>query len=110
MLGSTLLPLHSLLIQPFLNQKRLSKILVSPKVPSVYSQGELPYRFREREAVFNPHSQYATIKLKQFSLMGGVTTEGAEEMEKLYTALTFHKPTQSIVNVDYICLHDCQLP
>ena len=31
------------------------------------SQKELPYRFREREGMFNPHTQYATIKLKQSS-------------------------------------------
>ena len=31
------------------------------------SQKELPYTFREKEGAFNPHTQYATIKLKQFS-------------------------------------------
>ena len=71
-------------------------------MPSAYSQEELPYLFREREGVFNPHTQYATIKLKQFSLMGGVTTEGPEEMEKLYTALTFHKLIPNTVNVDHM--------
>ena len=34
------------------------------------SQKELPYRFRERGGLFNIHTQYAAIKLKQFSMIG----------------------------------------
>ena len=34
------------------------------------SQKELPYTFKEREGLFNSHTQYAAIKLKQFSLIG----------------------------------------
>ena len=34
------------------------------------TQRVLPYRFREREGEFNPHTQYGTIKLKRFSLIG----------------------------------------
>ena len=39
------------------------------------SQEELPYQFRERKGVFNPYTQYTAIKLKQFSLVGGVAPE-----------------------------------
>ena len=63
------------------------------------SQKELPYRFREREGVFNPHTQYATIKLKQFSLVGGVAPEGTE---LCYTTLQFYRQIPSTVNVDFV--------
>ena len=33
------------------------------------SQKELPYTFKEFEGLFNPCTQYATIKLKQFSIL-----------------------------------------
>ena len=36
------------------------------------SQKELPYTFKERDGLFNSHTQYATIKLKQFSIMSAV--------------------------------------
>ena len=69
------------------------------------SQEELPYRFRERKGVFNPHTQYATIKLKQFSLVGGVAPEGTE---LCYTTLQFYKQIPSTVNVDFVfvVVHD----
>ena len=52
------------------------------------SQEILPYRFREREGVFNPHTQYGTIKLKQFSIIG----ETAPDNEKIHhTALMLYK-------------------
>ena len=63
------------------------------------SQEELPYRFREREGVFNPHTQYATIKLKQFSGIGATTPDGTEV---LYSALKFYKQIPDTDNVNYI--------
>ena len=69
------------------------------------SQKELPYRFREREGVFNPHTQYATIKLKQFSLVGAVAPEGTE---LCYTTLQFYKqiPSTAIVDFLFMVVHD----
>ena len=34
------------------------------------SQKELPYTFKEKEGLFNEHTQYGTIKVKRFSLFG----------------------------------------
>ena len=63
------------------------------------SQKELPYRFREKEGVFNSHTQYATIKLKQFSGVGATAPEGAE---LCYTTLQFYKQIPNTVNVDFL--------
>ena len=61
------------------------------------SQKELPYRFRVQEGVFNPYTQSATIKLKQFSLVGEVGPEGTE---LYYTTLQFYKQ-MTTVTVDF---------
>ena len=63
------------------------------------SQEVLPYRFKEREGVFNPHTQYGTIKLKQFSIVG----ETASADEKLHhTALMLYKQrTASPLSVNF---------
>ena len=63
------------------------------------SQEELPYTFREKKGVFNPHTQFATIKLKKFSLLGGVGPEGTQMR---YTTLQFYKQIPGTVNVDFI--------
>ena len=52
------------------------------------SQKELPYTFREREGLFNSHTQYGAIKLKQFSLIGETAPDDAET---LYTAFMYYK-------------------
>ena len=52
------------------------------------SQKELPYTFRERKGLFNSHTHYGTIKLKQFSLIGE-TAPG--NTETLCTALMYYK-------------------
>ena len=62
------------------------------------SQKELPYRFREKEGVFNKHTQYATIKLKQFSLVGEIASQ---DTELYYTTLHFYKQIPSTVDVDF---------
>ena len=62
------------------------------------SQKELPYRFKVREGVFNPHIQYATIKLKQFSIIGATSPTGTS---KRYTALKFYKPIPHTHNAEF---------
>ena len=52
------------------------------------SQEVLPYRFKERSGVFNPHTQYGTIKLKQFSIAGATAPD---DTETLCTGLMFYK-------------------
>ena len=42
------------------------------------SQKELPYTFREREGLFNSHTQYGAIKLKTFSIIGGTAPPETE--------------------------------
>ena len=63
------------------------------------SQKELPYRFRVREGVFKPHTQSATIMLKQFSLVGEVGPEGTEQN---YAILQFYKHYPSPAIVDFL--------
>ena len=52
------------------------------------SQKELPYNFREREGLFNSHTRYGAVKLKQFSLLGETAPEGTDT---LCTAFMFYK-------------------
>ena len=52
------------------------------------SQKELPYTFREREGLFNTHTHYGAIKLKQFSILAQTAPEGTDT---LCTALMFYK-------------------
>ena len=63
------------------------------------SQKELPYRFRVRKGVFNPNTQFGTIMLRQFSVVGVTAPEGTET---LYIALKFYKQIPGTVNVDFI--------
>ena len=62
------------------------------------SQKELPYTFKEKEGVFNTHTQFATIKLRQFSIVGGTAPAGT------YThclGLKFYKPIPHSANVEF---------
>ena len=52
------------------------------------SQTAVPYTFKEREGDFNPHTQYGTIKLKQFSVVGETAPT---DTETRCTALMFYK-------------------
>lgn len=72
------------------------------------SQSELPYKFREREGLFNPRTQYATIKLKQLnSMMIGAV--GPKDTEPLYfSALKFYKPIPGTSKVEFIFVVVCQ--
>ena len=63
------------------------------------SQEILPYRFRVKVGLFNAHTQYATIKLKQFSLVGAT---GPEDAELRYLGLKFYKPIPHTMRVDFI--------
>ena len=58
------------------------------------SQKQLPYTFHEREGSFNPQTQYGTIMVKQFSLMG---VTGSEDTELHFIGLKFYKPKSSTV-------------
>ena len=71
------------------------------------SQKELPYSFKVREGVFNTYTQYGTIRLKQFSILGEIAPAGTKTS---YTALKFYKHIPSITNiVDFIFAVVCNL-
>ena len=47
-----------------------------------------PYKFVERDGVFNAYTQYATIQRKRFSLIGA---DGPDTVENCYIAMKFYK-------------------
>ena len=49
---------------------------------------EPPYKFVERDGVFNADTQYATIMRKRFSLIGA---DGPDTVENCYVAMKFYK-------------------
>ena len=62
------------------------------------SQKELPYQFKERDGVFSPHTQFATIRLKQFSF---VTASAPDDVETRYSTLHFYRPMFGCDSFDY---------
>ena len=62
------------------------------------SQEVLPYRFKKKDGLFNVYMQYATIKLKQFSLVGAT---GPEDTKLHYMCLKFYKPIPHTMRVDF---------
>ena len=57
---------------------------------------DLPYKFVERDGVFNAHSQYATIQLKQFSFISTIAKRiasyfGHGGFKKEYRSLQFYR-------------------
>ena len=52
------------------------------------SQEVLPYRFKEQVGIFNSHTKYGTIKLKQFSVVGETAPA---DTETRCTAFMFYK-------------------
>ena len=60
------------------------------------SQEVLPYRFKERVGVFNSHTKYGTIKLKQFSV-GGATAPA--DTETRCSAFMLYKEQTLIPNL-----------
>ena len=64
------------------------------------SQKELPYRFRVREGVFNPCTQFATINLKQFSLLG---LFARKRTNLSYATIKFYKQKSTVsVSADFL--------
>ena len=64
------------------------------------SQKELPYTFHEREGSFNPQTQYGTIMVNHFCLLGMI---GPEDTELCFTSLKFYKPISSTAPIaDYV--------
>ena len=49
---------------------------------------EPPYKFVERDGLFNAHTKYATIMCKRFSLYGA---DGPDTVENCYVAMKFYK-------------------
>ena len=70
------------------------------------SQKVLPYTFREREGSFNAYTQYAAVKVKQFSVFGETAPEGTELR---YTGLVFYKPIPDTLRVDFVFVIVCNL-
>ena len=63
------------------------------------SQQVLPYRFHEEEGVFDTETQYATIKLRQFSLLGETAPA---DTEIRCTAFMYYKPQTTVpVTADF---------
>ena len=54
------------------------------------SQKELPYTFCEREGLFNSHTQYGAIKLKQFSMLAQTAPDSTDTRIR-YTGFMFYK-------------------
>ena len=72
------------------------------------SQEVLPYTFREREGNFNPHTQYGTIKLKRFSLIG--LTAPTDTVTRC-TALMFYKeqiPSPLVAHFHFVVVRDLE--
>ena len=70
------------------------------------SQKVLPYTFEEREGLFNIHTPYAAIKVKQFSMFAAIAPEGTE---LCYTGLVFYKPIPRALSVDFVFVIVCNL-
>ena len=61
------------------------------------SQKVLPYTFKEKRGSFNVRTQYAAIKVKQFSMFAETAPE---DTELCYTGLVFYKPIPDTLRVD----------
>ena len=61
------------------------------------SQKELPYTFKEFEGLFNPCTQYATIKLKQFSIL----STSAPRNKKIRCAALMYYKQQTAILADF---------
>ena len=70
------------------------------------SQKELPYTFKEKEGLFNPYTQYGTIKVKRFSLIG----ETAPKDQTIqYTGLLLYKQiARNIVTFHLVVVQDLE--
>ena len=74
------------------------------------SQEVLPYTFREKEGLFNAHTQYGAIKVKRFSIFSQVCLEGTDLR---ITSLKFYKPKPNtrplLVDYDFVVLYHHEL-
>ena len=59
---------------------------------------DLPYKFVERDGVFNAHTQYATIMRKRFSIMAAT---GPADTKMYYVALKFYKSIPRSINMSF---------
>ena len=71
------------------------------------SQKALPYTFKEKEGLFNVHTQYAAIKVKQFSLFAEIAPVMGTKL--CYTGLVFYKPIPDTLRVDFVFVIVCNL-
>ena len=71
------------------------------------SQEDLPYKCIERKGVFRSDTQYATVKLKRFSIIAPVGPAGGK---RYYVALKFYKqvPNSFDVRFCFIVASNCQ--
>ena len=73
------------------------------------SGGTFTTVFRERTGVFNPHTQYGTIKLKQFSIVGETAPV---DTETLCTGLMFFREQTAspslIVDFHFVVVMDLE--
>ena len=71
------------------------------------SQEVLPYTFREKEGLFNAHTQYGVIKVKRFSIF---TQTGPKGIDSRITSLKFYKPRRTtrtlVVDFDFVVLYN----
>ena len=71
------------------------------------SQEVLPYTFREKEGLFNAHTQYGAIKVKWFSIFAQTAPKGTDLR---ITSLKFYKPKPStrtlVVDFDFVVLYN----
>ena len=71
------------------------------------SQENLPYKCIEQKGVFRPHIQYATVKLKRFSIIAPVGPAGGK---KSYVALKFFRqlPNSFDVRFSFVVASNCE--
>ena len=74
------------------------------------SQVVLPYTFREKEGLFNTHTQYGAIKVKRFSIFSQICSEGTDLR---ITSLKFYKPKPNtrplLVDFDFVVFYNHEL-
>ena len=68
---------------------------------------EVPYTFREKEGLFNAHTQYGAIKVKHFSIFAETAPKG---IDLRITSLKFYKPRPTthtlLVDFDFVVLYN----
>ena len=70
------------------------------------SQEKLPYKFKEKNGLFNIHTQYAAIKVKQFSIFA---LKSSKNTELRCVSLKFYKPIPYTKRVNYHFILVCDL-